>query len=85
MITALVSSVLTFLITFFFTFIFGCVCGICFLKKCKRPGTNDSQPQLPMTVYENVLYEDILQQEQTLELKQNVAYDHIALSTSIQP
>ena len=86
------ASVLTFLITFIFTFIIGFMCGICFIKKCNekpRPaGVNKSheQPQQhPMPVYEDVLssFKDVKQREQILELKQNVAYGPIGLSSSV--
>ena len=54
------------------------MCGICFIKKCKKPTANESQPQHPgMPVYEDVLLTDTKQREQTLELKQNIAYGPI--------
>ena len=85
------ASVLTFLITFIFTFIIGFMCGICFIKKCNkepRPGANKShdQPQQhPMPVYKDMLssFKDVKQREQILELKQNVAYGPIGLSSSV--
>ena len=74
-ITALV---FTMSMLFIFTFIIGCLCGICFVKKCKNPGANESQPQYPMPVYEDVLLTDInMQHNLTIELEQNIAYGPI--------
>jgi hypothetical protein len=76
---ALVSAILvTFLITFIFTFIFGCICGICFSKKCNKPlRMRDST-----AVYEDVVPSGGRRQEQSLVLKQNVAYVSVVASSN---
>ena len=62
---------MTFLFTFLFMFTFGCICGICFTKKRHR---QVKAPGHITAIYEDVLPIGAQQQEQSLALKQNVAY-----------
>lgn len=77
---ALVSSVSTFILTLVFTFIVGFICGVCFIKKYKKPEANETPSHHHVALYEEVLPTNIKQGEKALELKQNLAYASISVN-----
>ena len=74
----LVSFVCTFILTFISTFIVGCICGICFNKKCKRLLWDESDSNQTTGMYEEAISTDVKQKKQDFELEQNVAYAPIS-------
>ena len=68
------TSVAVLLTSNVFIFIMGCVCGHCLCQKCKKLAEDDTLPNHPAPIYENVEVETIKDDEQVVELEDNVAY-----------
>ena len=83
--TANLALIFSFILTtsIIFTFIVGFLCGVCFIKKCKKPedtGTpKHRHHHTAMRESENMLSTDTEQREMALELKQNAAYAPVGL------
>ena len=74
----ILALVFSFLLTLVFTFIVGFLCGVFFIKKCKKPdkATGSPTPQ-HIALYEEVSSRDIEQREKAVEFEQNIAYASI--------
>ena len=78
---AILALVFSFILTIsiVFTFIVGFLCGVCFIKKCKKPKDTGTPEHPHHHTAEKVLSADTEQREMALELKQNAAYAPVGL------
>ena len=79
--TAILALVFSFIliISIVFTFIIGFLCGVCFIKKCKKLKDTRTPEHSHHHTADKVLSADSEQREMALELKQNAAYAPIDL------